>query len=79
MSTCHENCKQTKELYLRSYESACKGFDKTDKTSDGIIFHDMSKNIGQTTKINTHLVNFGQPYQGGPSNILMNKQKNRAR
>ena len=35
----------------------------------------MSKNTGQTTKINTHLVNFGQPYQGGPSNILMNKQK----
>ena len=28
----------------------------------------MSKNIGQTTKINTHLVNFGQP-----SNILMDK------
>ena len=44
------------------------GFNKTDKTSDGIIFHDMSKNTGQTTKINTHLVNFGQP-----SNILMDK------
>ena len=35
----------------------------------------MSKNTGHTTKINTHLVNFGQPYQGGPSNILMNRQK----
>ena len=44
------------------------GFNKSDNTSDGIIFHDMSKNIGQTTKINTHLVNFGQP-----SNILMDK------
>ena len=46
------------------------GFNKSDKSSDGIIFHDMSKNIGQTTKIITHLVNFGQP-----SNLLLDERE----
>ena len=49
------------------------GFNKIDKTSDGIIFN--NNNTGQTTKVNTHLVNFGHPYQCEPSNILMNKLK----
>ena len=35
----------------------------------------MSNNTGQTTKVNTHLVNFGQHYQCEPSNIIMNKLK----
>merc|ERR1711954_499128 len=52
------------------------GFNKIDKTSDGIIFNNMSNNnTGQTTKGNTHLVNFGQHYQFEPFNILMNKLK----
>ena len=50
------------------------GFNKIHKTSDGIIFNN-NNNTGQTTKVNTHLVNFGHPYQYEPSNILMNKLK----
>ena len=51
------------------------GLNKIDKTSDGIIFNNMRNNTGQTTKVNTHLVNFGQPYQCEPSNIPMNRIK----
>ena len=53
------------------------GFNKIDKTSDGIIFNNMgnNNNTGQTTKVNTHLVNFGQHYPFEPSNIPMNKLK----
>ena len=47
-----------------------------DKTSNGIIFNNMgNNNTGQTTKVNTHLVNFGQHYPFEPSNIPMNKLK----
>ena len=53
------------------------GFNMIDKTSNGIIFNNMgnNNNTGQTTKVNTHLVNFGQHYQFEPSNIPMNKLK----
>ena len=38
-------------------------------------FYNMSNNKRQTTSVNTHLVNFCQPYQFEPSNIPMDKIK----
>ena len=52
----------------------CPGFNESDNNSAGIMFHD-KKETDQTSKINTHLVNFRQPSQSGAPSIVMNNIK----